>query len=169
MMCGMLLAEALAARKDTIKEITDLTDRLKGAVVRYEDQEGDDAAEVMGALSSALDRLERLTINIHRANNDARLVFDGRDLSVMEAIALRERMSLEAKARHASVEAIERAVGVGHSGRGWLAGRRAKDDLRELPTVDLRAERRMADGLSASIRRLDLTIQQKNWTTGLAD
>jgi hypothetical protein len=169
----MLLAEALASRKDTITEIENLRARLAAAVVRYEDQEApaDDPAEVVTALTGALDRFESLAIRINRTNNETRLTFDKRDLSLMEAIALRERLVLEAKARHAAVDAVEQTTGLGKAGRGrgWLGTRRAKDDVREMPTVDLRAERRAADGLSEAVRRLDLALQQRNWTTQLRE
>jgi len=167
----MLLAEALATRKDTIKEIDDLTGRLSAAVVRYEDQANpvEDAGEVLTALGRALDRLEALTVRINRANNETRLSFEGRELTVMEAIALRERLILEAKARRAAVDTIERATGASKAGRGWLTSRRAKDELRELPTVDLRAERLAANRLSEAVRRLDMTVQQRNWTTDIGE
>jgi hypothetical protein len=77
---------------------------------------------------------------------------------------------LEAKARRAAVEEVERATHSGAGGRrGWLGNRRTKDDLRELPTVELRAERRAADQLSEAVRRLDLALQQRNWTTELVE
>ncbi len=165
----MLLAEALAARKDTIKQIDDLRGRLAAAVVRFEDQDApaDDPTEVLIELARALDRFESLTVRINRTNNATRLAFDDRELNLMEAIALRERLILESKARRGAVEAVEVATASGKAGhgRGWLGGRRQKDELRELPTVELRAERRAADELSESVRRLDLAVQQRNWTT----
>lgn len=167
----MLLAEALAARKDAAKEIDHLRARLAAAVLRYEDEEAPayDPAEVVGELGRTLDRFESLTVRINRTNNQTRVNFDARELSLMEAIALRERLILEAKARRAAVEAVEQATGSGRSGRGWPGGRRAKDEVRELPTVELRAERRAADGLSEAVRRLDLAVQQRNWTTQLLE
>jgi hypothetical protein len=167
----MLLAEALASRKDAVKEIDNLRARLAAAVLRYEDQAApaDDPNEVVIELGRTLDRFESLTVRINRTNNQTRVSFDERELSLMEAIALRERLILEAKARRAAVEAVEVATGSGKSGRGWLGGRRAKDDLRELPTVELRAERRAADELSEAVRRLDLAVQQRNWTTQLLE
>ncbi len=167
----MLLAEALAARKDSVKEIEALSARLKGSVVRYEDQDAsvDDPGNVLLALGRALDRLQELTVRINRTNNATRVAFDGRDLNLMEAIAMRERLVLEAKARRGGVEAVEQAAGAGKGGRGWLGTRRAKDDIRELPTVDLRAERSVADKLSETVRLLDLAVQQRNWTTQLSD
>jgi hypothetical protein len=169
----MLLAEALAARKDAITRIDDLRGRLTSAALRYEDQEraGDDPADVVARLGATLDRFESLTVRINRTNNATRLTFDERDLSLMEAIALRERLVLEAKARRGAVEAVEAATGAGGTSRsrGWLGTRRTKDDVREVPTVDLAAERRAADRLSEAVRRLDLALQQRNWTTELLE
>src|SRR5687768_16257459 len=109
----MLLAEALAARNDALTQITSLGDRLTAAVLRYEDQSDppERPRDVVRELAESLDRLESLTVRINRTNNETRLAFDGRDLTVMEAIALRERLTLEAKARRAAVEALERATG----------------------------------------------------------
>jgi hypothetical protein len=113
----MLLAEALAARKDTIKEIEELSRRLTAAAVRYEDQPApvDDPVRVDAELTRALDRLQALAVRINLANNETRLSFDGRELTMMEAVALRERLVLEAKARRAAVDAVEHALGAGKS------------------------------------------------------
>lgn len=167
----MLLAEALAARKDTTKEIDALAGRLKAAVLRYEDEgsPSDDPAEVVAQLDRALHRFETLTVRINRANNSTRVTFDGRELSLMEAIALRERILLEAKARRGAVTAIEEATGAGRAGARWPSARRGKDELREIPTVELRDERRTADSLSEAVRRLDIAVQQRNWTTELPE
>lgn len=167
----MLLAEALAARKDALTEIEGLRERLTAAAVRYEDQETpvEDPAGLVDRLGERLDALEMLSVRINRTNNGTTLTFDGRDLTIMEAIALRERLTLEARTRRAVVEAVEQATGggTGRGRRGWLATRRTKDDVRELATVDVASERRVADGLSETVRRLDMALQQRNWTTDL--
>jgi hypothetical protein len=165
----MLLAEALAARKDALAEVSDLRDRIAAAVVRYEDQSdpAEAPADLLGQLGGSLDRLESLTVRINRTNNETRLTFDGRDLSLMEAIAFRERLTLEAAARRAAVEAVEGAAGLRSGRKRWLVGRRTREELREIPTVDLRIERQAADKLSETVRRLDLALQQRNWTTDL--
>ena len=168
----MLLAEALASRKDTLVEIEDLRSRLAAAVLRYEDQDppAESPERLVSLLTAALDRFEGLSVAVNRTNNATRLAFDGRDLSVMEAIAYRERLVMEAKARRGALEEIERATGSGRGGRrGWLDARRTKDQLRELPTVDLQSERQAADQLSEAVRRLDLALQQRNWTTELQE
>lgn len=168
----MLLAEALAARKDSIKEIEDLRDRLTASVVRYEDQDSpaDDPETVANDLTRSLDRFQSLSVQINRTNNETLLRFEGREMNLMEAIALRERLVLEAKARHGAVEAIETASGAGKAGRrGWLSPRRTKDDVREVLRVELRSTRRAADDVSEAVRRLDLAMQQRNWTTELRE
>ena len=89
----MMLAEALAARKDAILEVDALRDRLASLALRYEDQAaGDDPAELVAHLTSSLDRVESLTIRINQTNNGTRLAFDRREMSIMEAIA--ERLHL---------------------------------------------------------------------------
>jgi hypothetical protein len=168
----MLLAEALASRKDAIAGIDDLRARLAAAVLRYEDQDSpaEEPGQLLGELGTTLDRFESLSVRINRTNNATRLSFDGRELSLMEAIAYRERLVMEAKARRGALEEIERATGSGKGGtRGGLGSRRTKDQLRELPTVEMRAERRATDDLSESVRRLDLALQQRNWTTELGE
>jgi hypothetical protein len=170
----MLLAEALAARKDALMEIEGLRERLAAAAVRYEDEDApvDDSAELVRRLTEQLDRLESLSVRINRTNNEVRLAFETRDLSIMEAIALRERLTLEARARRGAVETAEAANGApagGRRGRAMHGTRRTKDDIREVATIDVTAQRRVADDLSESVRRLDLALQQKNWTTDLID
>lgn len=170
--CAMLLAEGLAARKDSIKEIEDLRGRLAAAVVRYEDEDSpaDDPDLVVNDLTRSLDRFQSLSVQINRTNNATLVRFDGSEVSLMEAIALRERLVLEARARQGAVEAMEAATGGGKSGRrSWLGPRRTKDDVRELPRVEFRTARRAADDVSESLRRLDLAMQQRNWTTELQE
>lgn len=173
----MLLAEALAAKKDALKEVNDLSGRLAAAAVRYEDQESaaEDPAELVTKLGEALDRVEDLTVRINKTNNEARLGFDGRELSIMEAVALRDRLTLESRIRRGVVEAIETGLETKPGGGGGFApymgqvARRSKDDVRKVVTIDFKAERAAADGLSERVRRLDIALQQLNWTTELVD
>ena len=87
----MLLAEALAAKKDAVTEVADLRERLAAAAIRDEDQEtGEDPNELADKLRDALDRTQSLAVRINRTNYDTRLAFDGLDLSIMEAVAFRD-------------------------------------------------------------------------------
>jgi hypothetical protein len=170
----MLLAEALAAKKDALLEVEDLRGRLAAAAVRYEDQEtaAEDPTELVAKLNEALDRVESLAVRINRTNNEARLAFDGRELSIMEAVALRDRLTLEAKIRRSVVESIEEGLETRPAARAAYypqQSRRSKDDVRKIVAVDYKAERSVADALSERVRRLDIALQQLNWTTELVD
>jgi hypothetical protein len=171
----MLLAEAVAAKKDALKEVEDLRERLAAAAVRYEDQEAsEDPADLVAKLDDALDRMESLTVRINRTNNETRLGFDGRELSIMEAVALRDRLTLEARIRRGVVEAIEEGLETKSSPAraGYYpvqTARRSKDDVRKVVTVDYKAARSAADDVSERVRRLDLALQQQNWTVELLD
>jgi len=172
----MLLAEALAAKKDALTEATSLRERLAAAAVRYEDQDAatEDPAELGAKLDDALDRLESLTVRINRTNNAARLAFDGRELSIMEAVALRDRLTLEAKIRRTVVEAIEEGLETKPGSKapayyGQQQARRSKDDVRKVVTIDFKEARAAADSLSERVRRLDIALQQQNWTVELVD
>jgi len=170
----MLLAEALAAKKDAFKEVDDLRERLAAAAVRYEDQDAatEDPADLVAKLDDALDRMESLTVRINRTNNETRLGFDGRELSIMEAVALRDRLTLEARIRRGIVEAIEMGLEIKpsrHPQYYAATERRSKDDIRKVVTVDYKAARAAADDVSERVRRLDLALQQQNWTVELLD
>ena len=171
----MLLAEALASKKDALKEVNDLRERLAAAAVRYEDQEAatEDPTDLVAKLDHALDRLERLTVQINKTNNEARLAFDGRELSIMEAVAFRDRLTLEAKVRRGVVEAIEAGLETKTQARPHVyyqqQARRSKDDVRKVVTIDVKTARDAADALSERVRRLDIALQQQNWTVELID
>lgn len=168
----MLLAEALAAKKDALKEVDDLRERLAAAAVRYEDQEAsEDPAELVAKLDDALDRVESLTVRINKTNNETRLGFDGRELSIMEAVALRDRLTMEARIRRGIVDAIEAGLEIkkGRQEHYFVADRRSKDDVRRIVAVDYRAARSAADDVSERVRRLDIALQQQNWSVELLD
>ena len=170
----MLLAEALAAKKDALKEVEDLRERLAAAAVRYEDQEAsEDPADLVAKLDDALDRMESLTVRINKTNNETRLGFDGRDLSIMEAVALRDRLTMEARIRRGVVDAIDEGVEArpGRQPQYYAAApaRRSKDDIRKVVAIDYKAARAAADDVSERVRRLDIALQQQNWTVELLD
>src|SRR5262245_12806546 len=172
----MLLAEALAAKKDALTELADLRGRLAAAAVRYEDQDAPTEYPdvLLARMATTLDQIEDLSVRINRTNNEARVAFDGRDLTIMEAVALRDRLTLEAKARRGMVEAIDEALETGINSKvnpyqAYKAQRRSKDDVRRIATVDVRAARAAANDLSERVRRLDIALQQRNWTTDLVE
>lgn len=164
----MLLAEALAARNDAKKIILAAGERLGAAAVRFEDEEVKakerELAVAETAFEEAIFRFEMLTVAINLANNAARVPFEGRELSLMEAIARRDAMMFETKQRDAALAAADEALGRARSRYGG-AERRTKDDVRRLAVGDPAARRAAHDTLARRIRELDLAIQQVNWTT----
>ena len=168
----MLLAEALAARNDAKKVILAAGERLGAAMVRFEDEdEKVKAAELAtadSAFAEALGRFESLSVAINQANNTAQVPFEGRTTTLMEAIALRDRLMLEAKQREHALEAADEALGRGGRRRYGSSERRTKDDVRRLAVDDLAARHAAHDALARRIRELDIAIQQVNWHTEMA-
>jgi hypothetical protein len=165
----MLLAEALAARNDAKKVILAAGERLGAAAVRFEDEDEQAKEAELAAAESALDealaRFEALSVAINRANNVARVAFADETLSLMEAIARRDRLMLEAKQREAALDAADEAMGRAGRRRYGSSERRTKDDVRRLAVGDATSRRAAHDTLARRIRELDLAIQQVNWTT----
>ena len=123
-------------------------------------------------VDDALDRVESLTVRINKTNNETRLGFDGRDLSIMEAVALRDRLVLEARVRRGVVEAIDEGLEIKLTRQPQYYAapeRRSKDDVRKIVAVDYKAARSAADDVSERVRRLDIALQQQNWTVELLD
>jgi hypothetical protein len=84
-------------------------------------------------------------------------------MSMMEAIALRDRLALSIKRQRAVLEALE-----GSRGRGrYSYEKRTKDDVRQLPTMEPTELRNAIDGESARMRLLDVEMQKVNWSTDL--
>ena len=167
----MLLAEALAARKDTIMEIDSLRDRLAAAALRYEDDHA--SGEQPGAPGWRAHDGPRPLRTAQRADqrhqqSDELVIrrpqaeHHGGDRAVGASDSRPRRAARPSSCRGGN------RVGPG-PGRGFLVGRRTKDELPEVPTVDVRAERRASDELSERVRRLDLALQQRNWTTELLE
>lgn len=160
---AMLLAEALAARKDALEKIKELEDLLGSAMVRDEDERAYDVAGLMTRFEARLTEYGELTTRINRTNNVATIRFEGRAYTLMEAVALRERLLLEARTRRgAHQEAIDT---IGRTGYGL----RSKDQVKRVATVDLNRFREATDAISERTRRLDIVMQQANWTTDLVE
>ena len=162
----MLLAEGLAARKDALTQIRTLQDRIATAAVHLEDEKpNEDARELQARLTQALDDFESLSVRINRTNNEAVVAFDGERLTLMQAVARREKLLMAHKARKSVADTIAPV-----SDRyGYHRKRTSKDDLRQVVTLDVKGERKAADDLAETVRRLDLAVQQVNWTTEMVE
>jgi hypothetical protein len=164
----MYLAEALAARKDKLTEIDAMRERIVAAASLYEDEEPsahEDAASLLARMGELLAGIEELNVRINRTNNSTTFVFERKTRTLMEAVALRDRLLLEQRVRKAVVEGLEVALG-----RGRMSfERRSKDDVRRVVSLKPAEMRASADAVAARIRMLDLAMQRANWSTELAE
>lgn len=155
-----VIAEALAQRKDLLNESNDLQTRIVANAVRYEDDdEGDqeDPKELIMRLDVVQAEARKLTVTINEVNNVTRFNFDGENLSLMEAIALRESLLARQRAYKVLAETGKNPY------RGY--GARTKDEIKQVVKIDTKEMRKRADDAASKVRRLDMEIQKVNWAT----
>lgn len=162
----MLVAEALAQRKTIHGKISSTETAISTSAITYEDEEPDyDPEALLTELHSLGEEFASLSVRINRTNNDTFITFDGDEMSMMEAVALRDNLLLRKRGLDRIADAIESAQGKGRYGYN----RRSKDDLKQnihLPTKRVRKE--SAD-LAQRIERLNIVMQAMNWTTELIE
>lgn len=160
----MLLAEALASRKAALRKIAELESRIGGSAVGYEGEPGPD--ENVDVLLIELEVLclefENLSTRINLTNNDITIKFDGREMSMMEAVAFRESLLLRQRGLKRIAEAVDTAMGKGRYGYG---ARRSKDDLKQVVYLSPASLRKSSDQLAQVLERLNIVMQSVNWTT----
>lgn len=154
-----VIAEALAKRKDVLNESSLVQTRITENGVRYEDEtdeEKEDLAPLFARLDELLNEAQGLTVSINKVNNATSFAFEGETLTLMEAIALRERLMSEQRI-YASLATTKEDR---YSYRG-----RTKDDLKVIRRFPARDLRKKADAAALRLRRLDMAIQKVNWST----
>jgi hypothetical protein len=165
---AILLAEALAARADLESSIRDIKARVAAAAVHADDEPSaaPAAADLLAELMAAIEASCAMTGRINRANNSTTMRFEGKTLSLMAAVLLRDEIKRKAEALRSALSEIEQALG---KQGGYYSRRRGKDELRmvsDLPVADLRASEKAA---SARLRALDMEIQKANYAVTLVD
>jgi hypothetical protein len=160
----VLLAEALASRKAALRKIGELESRIGAAAIGYEGEPAPD--ENAGVLLLEFEALclefENLSTRINLTNNDVTIKFDGREMSMMEAVAFREGLLLRQRGMKRIAEAIDSAMGKGRYGYG---NRRTKDELKMLTYLAPAAMRKSSDAEAQILERLNIVMQSVNWTT----
>ena len=150
----MKLANALSQRSELQTRIRQLEDRLdNNAQVQEGEQPAEDPMELLKELDADYARLEELISAINRTNNDTKLE-DGTALSDL----LARRDCLKAK--------LSILRGFLNSASA-LVRRHSVSEIKIKSTVDVRQLQKQVDGLSKDLRKLEETIQEKNWTTEL--
>ncbi len=149
----MKLAEALNLRADTAKRLSQLSERLiANAKVQEGDSPAEDPAELLEELDRLTDQLENLISRINLTNS--KTVYEGKTLT--EMIAAKDTLSLKSSIL-----------------RNFLASASAKTDrysnkeIRIVSTVNVRELQKRSDEISEEIRRLNVKIQELNWSSDL--
>lgn len=163
----MKLAEALQERKTLDKQIGELWERLRDNIYRPEDDAKPDfdPVETQALLDAYLTRHENLVVMINDANNKSTVV--GMDMTIMAAIAHRDRLARAWKGYDTVIAGQEDQMSYGRHKTSLRAARRTKDDLKFVATTDIDAINKRRDALAEEWRKLDIALQQTNWTVEL--
>jgi hypothetical protein len=165
----MVLAEALAERKDIVKRIGEYDDRV--IALAYVEESEDETpnqemlVEERRQFEADLDRLQVLTGWIQERNNTTFLTFEGSKYTIAHAIVLRDRLKTE----HSQLSALLRKLDDGDDeysiyGRRHRRRVRTKDEIKQTQLVDARELRKQVDGTAQQMRLLDIEIQKANWS-----
>lgn len=152
----MKLANALSQRSELQTRIRQLENRLNNnAQVQEGEEPAEDPVELLRELEADYARLEELISAINRTNSSTRLE-DGMTLS--DLLAKRDCLK-------------NRLGGLRNflDNASALVRRHSVSEIKVKSTVDVRQLQKQADGLSKQLRKLEETIQEKNWTTELLD
>lgn len=148
----MRLAELLNERKSVKEEIKELKERL---YLSAKMQEGDPAPcespeELKAALTACFNKLNDLVTKINQTNMNTTI--EGKTL--MELIAERDKNIAIATALHGLAENATPKP-----------ERFSRNEIRYVPTIDIKEVRKEADSYSRKARELDNKIQAANWNT----
>ncbi len=152
----MKLAEALHQRADLQKRIAQLGTRLNNnAKVQEGDEPSEDPLTLLAALDAATKEYGALIAAVNRTNAAVRTP-DGRTLT--DLIARKDTLSLHISILRGFLDAASARV-----------DRYSNKEIRIVSTIDVRAQQKALDALSAELREIDVTIQGLNWTTDLLE
>ena len=149
----MKLAEALNLRADTAKRLSQLSERL---AANAKVQEGDSPAEDPSELLEELDRLtKQLEDLISRINlTNSKTLYEGKSLT--EMIAAKDTLSLKSSILRNFLSASSAKI-----------DRYSNKEIRVVSTVNVRELQKSSDEISEEIRKLNVKIQELNWSTDL--
>lgn len=149
----MKLAEALNLRADTAKRLSQLSERL---TANAKVQEGDNPAENPQELLEELERLTgQLEDLISRINlTNSMTLYNGKSLT--EMIAKKDTLSLKSSVLRNFLSAASAKI-----------DRYSNKEIRIVSTVNVRELQKSSDEISEEIRKLNVKIQELNWSTDL--
>lgn len=154
------LAEALIQRKDLQQRYQRLIARLRAsATVQEGEKPPEIPAELLAEIQTTVQRLKQLIVQINKTNNEAKLA--GEDVTLMEAIAERDRLSSERNALEQLTSAARVTENRGHGV--------TRNEVKWLPTVDVASLQKQIDSLAQRYRALDTRLQAANWLVDLVE
>ena len=149
----MKLAEALTLRADTAKRLSQLSERLAAnAKVQEGDSPAEDPSELLNELDRLTNQLEDLISRINLTNS--KTIYDGKSLT--EMIAAKDTLSLKSSILRNFL-----------SSASTKTDRYSNKEIRVVSTVNVRELQKNSDEISEEIRKLNVKIQELNWSTDL--
>lgn len=155
----MLVAEALVRRAAIRNKMGELAKRAEEcAQVNVEEKPPEDPADLLTEWINLSHELEAHIVEINAANSRIEITTPGGSrITLGHALIERNRLKQEADLkRKVAQAAIER-------------DRYRRDEIRRMPTVNVKQLRVEADELSEKARKLDVVIQRANWANELSD
>ncbi|AFY39374.1 hypothetical protein Lepto7376_3137 [[Leptolyngbya] sp. PCC 7376] len=152
----MKLAEALILRADSQTKISQLRQRLVNvAKVQEGEIPSEDPQDLLRELNESFKQLETLIQQINRTNSQANF---GEDLTLSDALAKRDVLSMRRKMLNALVEAASS-----------LQSRYSRSEIKMCSTIDIAETQKQIDRLAKQYRELDTKIQAMNWQIDLLE
>ena len=140
----MKLGEALSNRKDLLTQANNLVGRATSCVlVEKGEAVEENPLEYMGKVKELLTKYEELSVLINKANNDH---------GIMEMTATRDTYRNMAQHYRTIAQA------------GQRISRYGRDEIVFVPSFDVKEALKLADDYAAAARRLDVQIQETDWT-----
>ncbi len=150
----MKLANALAQRSELQTRINQLRVRLNNnALVQEGETPAEDPKDLLKELDRDYETLEALIGRINRTNNETKLD-SGETLT--ELLARRDCLTGKVQVMRQFLDTASARV-----------QRHSVGEIKIVSTVNVRTLQKQVDKLSAELRAVDETIQEKNWTTEL--
>jgi len=149
----MKLAEALNLRADISMRISQLSERLNAnSKVQEGEQPSEDPMELLAELDRLTEQLSSLISRINLTNSST--VHEGKTLT--EMIAEKDTLSLKSSIIRSFLTAATVKI-----------ERYSNKEIKIFSTVNIRDMQKRSDELSERIRKLNVSIQQLNWSTEL--
>ncbi|MCL2169029.1 MAG: DIP1984 family protein [Defluviitaleaceae bacterium] len=150
----MKLAEALIERAELQKQNAKLLNRIQlNAKVQEGDEPAENPEELIAAYDSNMQRFLELVQRINKTNSSAQF---GDEMTISDAIALRDYLGAKHKAYRGMYEAAMITV-----------SRYSQNEIKFVRTIDTKVLQKQIDEIAKEYRQIDTKLQGLNWTIDL--